>query len=97
MHELVKYFYKCFGKMTKTRILNCAICFKGKKEGHLTMTFFFGPSDRIRTCGILLPKQARYQLRYTRIRVLLYRKRKENATGKFAVSSGVAKKGARLV
>ena len=26
-----------------------------------------GPSDRIRTCGILLPKQARYQLRYTRI------------------------------
>ena len=26
----------------------------------------FGPSDRIRTCGILLPKQARYQLRYTR-------------------------------
>ncbi len=25
-----------------------------------------GPSDRIRTCGILLPKQARYQLRYTR-------------------------------
>ena len=26
-----------------------------------------GPSDRIRTCGILLPKQARYQLRYTRL------------------------------
>ena len=26
-----------------------------------------GPSDRIRTCGILLPKQARYQLRYTPI------------------------------
>ena len=26
-----------------------------------------GPSDKIRTCGILLPKQARYQLRYTRI------------------------------
>ena len=25
------------------------------------------PSDRIRTCGILLPKQARYQLRYTRL------------------------------
>jgi hypothetical protein len=24
-----------------------------------------GRSDRIRTCGILLPKQARYQLRYT--------------------------------
>ena len=28
----------------------------------------YGPSDRIRTCGILLPKQARYQLRYTRER-----------------------------
>ncbi len=27
----------------------------------------FGRSDRIRTCGILLPKQARYQLRYTPI------------------------------
>ena len=26
-----------------------------------------GRSDRIRTCGILLPKQARYQLRYTPI------------------------------
>ena len=26
-----------------------------------------GPSDRIRTCGILLPKQARYHLRYTRL------------------------------
>ena len=26
-----------------------------------------GPSDRIRTCGIMLPKHARYQLRYTRI------------------------------
>ena len=30
---------------------------------------FSGRSDRIRTCGILLPKQARYQLRYTRISV----------------------------
>ena len=30
-----------------------------------------GPSDRIRTCGILLPKQARYQLRYTPIRYSL--------------------------
>ena len=27
----------------------------------------YGPSDRIRTCGILLPKQARYHLRYTRL------------------------------
>ena len=30
-----------------------------------------GPSDRIRTCGILLPKQARYQLRYTRLLIFL--------------------------
>ena len=29
-----------------------------------------GPSDRIRTCGILLPKQARYQLRYTRLYIV---------------------------
>ena len=32
-----------------------------------------GPSDRIRTCGILLPKQARYQLRYTRLLSLFIR------------------------
>ena len=50
-----------------------------------------GPSDRIRTCGILLPKQARYQLRYTRIQLLLYRKRKENATVIFGNLSGIAK------
>ncbi len=25
-----------------------------------------GPSDRIRTCGIVVPNHARYQLRYTR-------------------------------
>ncbi len=29
--------------------------------------FFDGPSDRIRTCGIVVPNHARYQLRYTRI------------------------------
>ena len=33
----------------------------------LVMNTRYGPSDRIRTCGILLPKQARYQLRYTRL------------------------------
>ena len=26
-----------------------------------------GPSDRIRTCGIVVPNHARYQLRYTRL------------------------------
>ena len=25
-----------------------------------------GPSDRIRTCGLMVPNHARYQLRYTR-------------------------------
>ena len=29
----------------------------------------FGPSGETRTRGILLPKQARYQLRYTRMRI----------------------------
>ena len=38
-----------------------------------------------------LPKQARYQLRYTRIQWLLYRKRKENATEIFGSLSGIAK------
>ena len=42
-----------------------------------------GPSDRIRTCGILLPKQARYQLRYTRITDVLYRKIREKAIENF--------------
>ena len=45
------------------------ICYAGDAEKPPVSAVFqgFGPSDRIRTCGILLPKQARYQLRYTRI------------------------------
>ncbi len=39
-----------------------------QKSSQRMLRAFLGPSDRIRTCGILLPKQARYQLRYTRIR-----------------------------
>ena len=31
------------------------------------LRFLFGRGDRTRTCGILLPKQARYHLRYTSI------------------------------
>ena len=38
----------------------------GPKKREPNGSLFFGPSDKIRTCGILLPKQARYQLRYTR-------------------------------
>ena len=41
-----------------------------------------GPSDRIRTCGILLPKQARYQLRYTRIQEVLYTRIPKKASRK---------------
>ena len=33
-----------------------------KKRPHIRS---FGRSDRTRTCGILLPKQTRYQLRHT--------------------------------
>ena len=36
-----------------------------------------GPSDRIRTCGIVVPNHARYQLRYTRASRGL-RKRRES-------------------
>lgn len=32
----------------------------------------FGPSDRVRTCGLMVPNHPRYQLRYTRI-CLLFR------------------------
>ena len=30
-----------------------------------------GPSDRVRTCGLMVPNHPRYQLRHTRIHVLL--------------------------
>ena len=55
----------CFGSMMQIRILIPKIT---KKEALLCKTsFFVGRGDRTRTCGILLPKQARYQLRYTSI------------------------------
>ena len=37
-----------------------------KRRGH-RLSSFVGPSGETRTPGILLPKQARYQLRYTRL------------------------------
>ena len=40
---------------------------KHKKEPPQGQFFFCGRSDRTRTCSILLPKQARYQLRHTSI------------------------------
>ena len=46
---------------SKRTLLNTA------KDRPERRSFLYGPSDRIRTCGILLPKQARYQLRYTRL------------------------------
>ena len=42
-------------------------CREVKNLGHFGRGFFIGPSEEIRTPDILLPKQARYQLRYTRI------------------------------
>ena len=32
----------------------------------LQRPLFNGPSDRVRTCGLMVPNHARYQLRYTR-------------------------------
>ena len=52
---------------------NCISLFESrfiqtKKSRVRTSGFWtFGPSGETRTRGILLPKQARYQLRYTRI------------------------------
>ena len=53
------------------------ICYAGDAEKPPVPAVFqeFGPSDRIRTCGILLPKQARYQLRYTRMRLFAFNAR----------------------
>lgn len=31
------------------------------------LAFLYGPSDRVRTCGLMVPNHPRYQLRYTRI------------------------------
>ena len=39
---------------------------KEKSRDSICYLCFFGPSGETRTRGILLPKQARYQLRYTR-------------------------------
>ena len=52
---------------SKRTLLNTA------KDRPERRSFLYGPSDRIRTCGILLPKQARYQLRYTRLFSLFIR------------------------
>ena len=34
------------------------------KKSRINMIRLFGRNDRIRTCDIVLPKHARYQLRY---------------------------------
>ena len=56
------FFLKLRLKKSLKRPIGCAFTRIRSK-----LTFIDGPSDRIRTCGILLPKQARYQLRYTRL------------------------------
>ena len=58
----------------------------------LKLRWTYGRSDRIRTCGILLPKQARYQLRYTPIFYFafffsLFTKRQTHTTTKTAVAA----------
>ena len=41
-----------------------------QEEGAPTGLPLPGPSDRVRTCGLMVPNHPRYQLRYTRIYVL---------------------------
>ena len=31
----------------------------------------YGPSDRVRTCGLMVPNHPRYQLRHTRLYLLV--------------------------
>ena len=45
-----------------------------KSRNGIKPFLLFGPSGETRTRGILLPKQARYQLRYTWIIVILFLK-----------------------
>ena len=53
------------------------------KNGNDKKSFpFFGPSGETRTRGILLPKQARYQLRYTWMHPVLYTTKREKAIRK---------------
>ena len=37
------------------------------KETPGGVSFVIGPSDRVRTCGLMVPNHARYQLRHTRM------------------------------
>ena len=55
------YFLDFFSLAQKRRIFMRRFCCASFLSTH------FGPSGETRTPGILLPKQARYQLRYTRI------------------------------
>ena len=45
------------------------ICYAGDAEKPPVPAVFqgYGPSDRVRTCGLMVPNHPRYQLRYTRI------------------------------
>ena len=55
----------------------CSKRLSGQKETDQTSTHCinvwsnYGPSDRVRTCGLMVPNHPRYQLRYTRIDLLL--------------------------
>ena len=45
----------------------CALTFAKKSEQAIQSLLQRGPSDRGRTCGLMVPNHPRYQLRYTRI------------------------------
>ena len=44
------------------------------------LAFLYGPSDRVRTCGLMVPNHPRYQLRYTRIFAILFTFRRFSQT-----------------
>ena len=51
--------HQAAGSIPVTRTKNADLTAKSSRIGN------FGRSDRTRTCSILVPNQARYQLRYT--------------------------------
>ena len=56
-----------YAKTAKSLISNS---FQAQKKPTIILSklrWTYGPSDRVRTCGLMVPNHPRYQLRYTRI------------------------------
>ena len=56
-----------YAKTAKSLISNS---FQAQKKPTVILSklrWTYGPSDRVRTCGLMVPNHPRYQLRYTRI------------------------------